>query len=280
MAIFQEPGDAGATIDEAAGIVSIPEFDKIEGSFSSSTGDVDFYELQLDSDAQVDVKLSNETNPVALFDSQGNIVSSGDNNALSFNGEAGETFFLKVGRELGDEELALTVITEYEVTLDVNEDISDGAIDAIDDLFDKCAFDTEEDDTFNGNSKDEILLEYNGNNTLNGFRENDTLVGGQGFDILNESRSGSSSLYQVDLDWVFERINLSAIDVNLNIFENQAFDFIDTNCFTAGSSGQVRYDTSNNLIQVEVHSDGDTVVDIEIASDMNFSWLSKDNSIF
>ena len=262
MAIFQEPGDAGATIDEAAGIVSIPEFDKIEGSFSSSTGDVDFYELQLDSDARVDVELSNETNPVALFDSQGNIVSSGDDNALSFNGEAGETFFLKVGRELGDDELALTVITEYEVTLDVNEDISDGAIDAIDNFFDKCAFGTEEDDTFNG------------------FKGNDTLVGGQDSDILNESRSGFSSPDKVDLDWVFERINLSAIDVNLNIFENQAFDFIDTNYFTAGSSGQVRYDTSNNLIQIEVHGDGDTIVDIEIASNMNFSWLSKDNFIF
>ena len=262
MAIFQEPGDAGATIDEAAGIVLIPEFDKIEGSFSSSTGDVDFYELQLDSDALVDVRLSNETNPVALFDSQGNIVSSGDDNALSFNGEAGETFFLKVGRELGDDELALTVITEYEVTLDVNEDISDGAIDAIDDFSDKCAFGTEEDDT------------------LNSFKGDDTLVGGQGSDILNESGWGFSSPDKVDLDWVFERINLSAIDVNFNIFENQVFDFIDPNCFTAGSSGQVRYDPSDNLIQVEVYGDGDTIVDIEIASDMNFSWLSKDNFIF
>lgn len=170
MAIFQEPGDPGATIDEAAGIVSIPEFDKIEGSFSSSTGDVDFYELQLDSDAQVDVELSNENNPLALFDSQGNIVSSGNDNALSFNGEAGEAFFLKVGRQLEDDELALTVITEYEVTLDVKEVISDGGIDAIDGLFDKYAFDTEE------------------NDSLNGFKRNDTLVRGQSSDILNESR--------------------------------------------------------------------------------------------
>ena len=255
MAIFQEPGDAGATIDEAAGIVSIPEFDRIEGSFSSSTGDVDFYELQLDSDALVNVELSNETNPVALFDSQGNIVSSGDDNALSFNGEAGETFFLKVGRELGDDEFALTVITEYEVTLDVNEDISDGAIDTIDDFFDKCVFDTEEDDTFNG------------------FKGKDTLIRVQDSDILNRSGSGFSSPDKVDLDWVFERINF-------NIFENQAFDFIDPNYFTTGSSGQVGYDPSDSLIQVEVYGDGDTVVDIEIASDMNFSWLSKDNFDF
>ena len=77
MATFEEDprNDAGESIDEAAGIVSIPEFDKIAGSLINA-GDYDFYELQLDSDAEVDVESSLER-PVTLFDSQGNVVSPG-----------------------------------------------------------------------------------------------------------------------------------------------------------------------------------------------------------
>ena len=43
MAVFQEgiTNDAGESIAEAAGIVSIPEFDRIEG-VQFDSGDVDF----------------------------------------------------------------------------------------------------------------------------------------------------------------------------------------------------------------------------------------------
>ena len=67
MAVFQEPGDAGATIEQAAGVVSIPEFDKIEGIFPNSTGDVDFYELRLETDARVNAELSDSNDGTNRF---------------------------------------------------------------------------------------------------------------------------------------------------------------------------------------------------------------------
>ena len=81
------------------------------------------------------------------------------------------------------------------------------------------------------------------------------------------------------MDAGIDKIDLSDINANLNSFGDRAFDFIGTNRFTAGSTGQVRYDASSNLIQVEVHGDGDTVVDMEIASHKDFSSLSKDDFI-
>ena len=98
MAVFQESGDAGANISEAAGIVSIPEFNKIEGSSPTGAGDVDIYELQLESDATVIVENDGEYGPIALLDSQGDVLSSPERSdeTLSFDGEAGETFFLRL----------------------------------------------------------------------------------------------------------------------------------------------------------------------------------------
>ena len=293
MAVFKEDprNDAGESIDEAAGIVSIPEFDKIEGNLNNG-GDYDFYELRLDSDAEVDVKSSLER-PVTLFNPQGDVVSPGDDNNLSFSGEEGDTFFLQVGQTTPEDGIFTQAIIPYEVTLDVNTGIPDGAIDAIGDLFDNYVFGTEEDDTLNGDSKDEILLGYNGDDTLNGFKGNDTLVGGQGSDLLNdgegkdifkyfnlnESRPGSNLRDRVDLDPGVDRIDLSAIDANLDISEDRAFDFIGTRSFGSSSNGQVRYIASKDLIQVEVHGDGDREVDFEIQSSNDFSSLSEGDFI-
>lgn len=294
MATFQEPindngfQDAGATIAEAAGVVSIPEFDKIAGNHPNGSGDVDFYELQLASDAGVNLELSGATTSLALFNSQGDILADTDDNIINFSGEAGETFFLKVGEELGEGELTTPAFEFYEIALNVNPPLPDGILD----FFDKYVFGTENNDTLTGSSKDEILLGYGGNDVISGNSGNDTLNGGLGADTLydgsgkdvfyysktSESKPGSGNRDSIGLNSGIDRIDLSAIDADINVSGDQAFDFIGTNKFTGGV-GQVRYDAANNLIQVEIQGDNNTVVDMEIASHSNFSSLSASDFI-
>lgn len=320
MAVFEEVQegvrlDAGESIAEAAGIVSIPEFDKIEG-FKSDSGDVDFYELQLDKNAKVDVELIKDKRELlALYNSKGNVISTSENNTLNFTGKAGETFFLQLGEKLAPDAITTPALEKYEITLDVDEGISDNLKGAIEDLLDKSIFGTEKDDTLSGTSKNEFIKAYagddlvsggggadkiyggdgkdilkgnDGNDTIYGGEGKDILLGGKGSDILydeggndvfyytnvNQSLPGESK-DSVGLDVGEDRIELSDIDADIKDSGDQFFDFIGTSCFTSGSTGQVRYDASNDLIQVELGGDGDTIVDMEIASHKDFSSLSS-----
>ena len=337
MAIFRESGDAGENISEANGLVTIPEFDTIRGSFPNGAGDVDFYELELESNRRVNIEantISNiigddgqaeeQLNPydeLALFNSQGEELSStsdGDN-TLSFTGDAGETFFLKLGRELGPDELTTPAIVDYEVTLDVSPDYPD--FPEVDPgPYEEYVYGTDDNDTltgednngyFEGLGGDDLIsggggadLIYggtgrdslkgnDGNDTIYGGKGRDILVGGKGSDILydeggddifyysnvNQSLPGESK-DSVGLDVGEDRIDLSLIDANLNDSGDQSFDLIGTSRFSGGSTGQVRYDASNDLIQVELGGDGDTIVDMEIASHKDFSSLSDSDFVF
>ena len=156
-------------------------------------------------------------------------------------------------------------------------------------------------EVFNGLEGNDIIYGRAGNDSLKGNDGNDTiyggegrdyLVGGKGTDILYDGPGNDIFYYSnvnqslpgnlrdiVSFDVGSDRIELELIDANLNDSGNQAFDFVGTNPFTAGSTGQVRYDPSNNLIQVEVHGDGDTIVDMEIESVKDFSSLSAEDFI-
>ena len=318
MAVFEEkqgPNEAGESIAEAAGIVSIPEFDKIKG-FKSDSGDVDFYELQLDKNAKVNVELIKDNRELlALYNSQGNVISTSDNNTLNFAGEAGETFFLQLGKDPGSDAITTPALEKYEITLDVDGGISDNLKDAIENLLDKSIFGTENDDTLTGTGKNEFITGYggddlitggggadkiygndgkdllkgnNGNDTIYGGEGKDILLGGKGSDILYDEGGNDIFYYSnvnqslpgnlkdsVGLDIGEDRIDLSDIDADIKDSGDQSFDFIGTSRFTSGSTGQVRYDASKNLIQVEVNGDGDTIVDMEIASHKDFSSLSS-----
>ena len=320
MAVFEEVQegvrlDAGGSIAEAAGLVSIPEFDKIKG-FKSDSADVDFYELQLDKNAKVDVELIKDKRELlALYNSKGNVISTSENNTLNFTGKAGETFFLQLGKEPAPDTISTPSLEKYEITLDVDGGISDNLKGAIEDLLDKSIFGTEKDDTLSGSSKDEFIKAYGGDDLvsggggadkiygddgrdiLKGNDGNDTIYGGEGKDILLGGK-GSDVLYDEGGDDVFyytnvnqslpgklkdsvgldvgeDRIELSDIDADIKDSGDQSFNFIGTSRFTSGSTGQVRYDASNNLIQVELGGDGDTIVDMEIASHKDFSSLSS-----
>ena len=158
MAIFQEgiTNDAGESIAEAAGVVSIPKFDRIEG-VQFDSGDVDFYELQLESNATVNVELFESNESLTLFNARGNLLDTSDNSVLNFSGKAGETFFLKLGEEA---EITTPALDDYEIALNVvNTSIFDDLADLINDLY---VFGTENDNTLTGSSKNEILVGYAG----------------------------------------------------------------------------------------------------------------------
>ena len=290
MAVFQESGDAGESIAEAEGIVFIPEFDKIEGNLFDG-GDYDFYELQLDSDVEVNVE-SSLSRPVILFNSQENIVSPGDDNKLSFSGEAGDTFFLQVGQTTPEDGIFTQAIIPYEVTLDVNTNVPTDQSDTL--------TGTSNDETISGLKGDDLIYGREGADSLKGNDGNDTIYGGDGDDYLVGGK-GSDKLYDeagddifyysnvnqslpgnakdsVGLDVGEDRIDLSFIDADVSDSGNQSFDLIGTSRFSGGT-GQVRYDSSNDLIQVELGGDGDTIVDMEIASHKDFSSLSADDFI-
>ena len=146
-------------------------------------------------------------------------------------------------------------------------------------------------DIIYGGAGNDSLKGDNGNDTMYGEDGNDYLVGGKGTDELygdpgddifyysNVNQSLPGNLRDsVGLDVGEDRIDLSLIDADISESGNQSFDLIGTSRFSGGT-GQVRYDSSNDLIQVELGGDGDTIVDMEIESMKDFSSLSADDFI-
>ena len=146
-------------------------------------------------------------------------------------------------------------------------------------------------DRLYGGSGDDTLYGGLGNDLLSGGNGNDILVGGRGADVLRDrggndlfryNRVSDSTRFSrdiIDFNRGFDRIDLSAIDSNLNVSGNQAFDFIGSASFSGGSNGQVRYDATNNLIQAEIQGDNNLIVDLEIQSSVNFTSLSASDFI-
>lgn len=237
----------------------------------------------MESNATVNIELFKNNESLTLFNDRGNPLDTSDNNVLNFSNKAGETFFLKLGNEA---EITTPVIDDYEIALNVvDTSIFDDIAGFINDLY---VLGTKNDDTLIGSSKNEILLGYDGNDIIYGRDGDDTLTGGLGSDTLYDEAGNDIFYYSnvnqslpgnlkdsVGLDVGEDRIELSDINADIKDSGDQSFDFIGTSRFTSGSTGQVRYDASNNLIQVELGGDGDTIVDMEIASHKDFSSLSS-----
>jgi serralysin len=147
-------------------------------------------------------------------------------------------------------------------------------------------------DRVDGGSENDTLNGGTGNDTLIGGYGNDILVGGLGKDIMGdqagndiyryfstlESTVGSQRDVILDFSrgFEFDKLDLSAIDANLNIVGNQAFTFIGNNNFT-GTQGEVRFYTSgsNLFVQAEIGGDGNTIADMEIQLDGLASRLTS-----
>ena len=138
-----------------------------------------------------------------------------------------------------------------------------------------------------GDRGNDRIYGLQGDDTLNGVDGDDILTGGSGADLLLDGRgrdifqylsvsdSTANSRDIVDLHSGFDRIDLSAIDANETIDNNQTFAFIGSADFSG--AGQVRFDSTNNLILANV--DGNLAADLEIQSRVNFNTLNESDFI-
>ena len=101
-----------------------------------------------------------------------------------------------------------------------------------------------------------------GNDTLIGGLGKDTLTGGAGADVFKfNSVSDSSPLSkQADVITDFkhaqgDKIDLSAIDANSVLINDQAFIYIGTTAFSADATGQLRFDVKTSTLYGSTNSD-------------------------
>lgn len=141
-------------------------------------------------------------------------------------------------------------------------------------------------DTINGDNGNDFITGGNGNDILVGGLDGDLLAGGAGEDTFRYNSiddSTSTSRDTIDFQQGSDKIDLSAIDADGNVFGNQALTFIGTRSFTAApfnsTNGQVRYDAANNLIQAELQGDNDLIADLEIKSSVDFASLSASDFV-
>ena len=130
-----------------------------------------------------------------------------------------------------------------------------------------------------GNSNGNILSGASGNDTISGGAGGDIIIGGAGKDTItggsgsddfdynatSESTVGANRDIVTDFAHNSDDIDLSSIDSDLNVFNDQAFTFIGNVAFT-GTAGEVRFFASGAdvIVQVEIHGDGNQTADMEI----------------
>ena len=127
--------------------------------------------------------------------------------------------------------------------------------------------------TITGNDGNNFLDGGAGNDTISGGVGNDTLYGGAGVDVLSGgagsdvfvfkfvSESTISAPDSISDSDSYDRIDLSAIDVNANVAGQQKFVFNSTGVFK-GAVGDLIYDRVTHTISGDV--DGDKAADFQI----------------
>lgn len=125
-------------------------------------------------------------------------------------------------------------------------------------------------DTLAGGAGNDALFGGLGNDRLVGGTGKDQLAGGLGADqfvFTNRLDSGAGAAGR-DIIIDFNRaqgdkIDLSAIDANLRLAGNQAFEFVGTDGFS-GSAGELRYQQTNGTTLIFADMDGDRRADFSI----------------
>jgi hypothetical protein len=149
--------------------------------------------------------------------------------------------------------------------------------------------------TLEGNGEVDLLFGYGGNDTLDGGGDDDYMVGGAGRDVLTGgtgldtfaftalSHSGvSRASRDVIMDFTpADIIELSAIDANTILANDQAFNFIGTNVVFGGNAGELRavFSAAGQVIQGDVNGDGKADFSIEILDDSHSYPLSETNGV-
>jgi Ca2+-binding RTX toxin-like protein len=118
-------------------------------------------------------------------------------------------------------------------------------------------------DSLTGNSSANLLAGYEGNDTLQGEDGTDILAGGTGadrfvYESIIDSVVGANADQITDFSHAqADKIDLSLIDANTALADNQAFIFIGSGLYT-GVAGQLRFAQSggNTTIAGDVNGDG------------------------
>lgn len=119
-----------------------------------------------------------------------------------------------------------------------------------------------------GNALNNIINGNAGANQLNGGNGSDMLTGNTGadiftFQVITESLVGSSRDIITDFSSIqLDKINLSVIDANVNLANDQAFNFIGNNVAFSNVAGQLRFVSATNSVFGDVNGDG--VADFQI----------------
>ncbi|WP_408587195.1 calcium-binding protein [Novosphingobium sp.] len=149
-------------------------------------------------------------------------------------------------------------------------------------------------DRLYGGDSSDVLLGGTGNDRLYGDLGADRLVGGAGDDMLvggngpdamtgglgadrfvwssyDELKRFVTNVFELDMVRDFnhgegDRIDLSRLDANRGLVGDQAFTFIGTDAFSAGTPGQIRVVSAgiSNVFRVEINSDNDADPDYSI----------------
>ena len=130
-----------------------------------------------------------------------------------------------------------------------------------------------------GSAGNNVIDGGDGNDKLNGRQGNDTLIGGLGEDILNGDENNDIFKFNTINDSVVgihrdvitdfnlyggvDKIDLSSIDADTSLANNQAFSFIGNDAVFSSSTGQLIFASVSNSLFGDV--DGDGFADFEIA---------------
>ena len=124
-------------------------------------------------------------------------------------------------------------------------------------------------DRLSGNDEDNRIAGGRGRDQLQGDLGADTLVGGGAADRFIFTDVEESSVEDGDLIIGFnrsegDRINLQALDANMDLDGNQAFVFLGAGAFT-GVAGQLRAVRENGKTIITADLDGDSVADFGLS---------------
>lgn len=132
-------------------------------------------------------------------------------------------------------------------------------------------------DSLDGGSDNDIINGGSGNDTLIGGDGSDILTGGLGFDILiggigtdyfifnsiGESPPPFADAITDFSSLEFDKIDLSGIDADISLANDQAFSFIGNNVVFSNIAGQLIFISASNSLFGDVN--GDSIADFEIA---------------
>ena len=146
-------------------------------------------------------------------------------------------------------------------------------------------------DTLIGGSGNETIKGLDGNDTLRGEGGNDLLYGGNGIDrltgglgadslqgddgadtfVFDNSNESTRSVYDTIVDFAhgIDKIDVSAIDANENISEDQSFTFVGSG--NGSTPGQLDYDSGGGWLRASVDSVSGWDLYIKVGSGL---WLT------